>query len=572
MTIIRRGGASLAGAVFSLLLPAQAVPSTLNYQGRLTDNGTTPAPITATVAMQFAIYDVAAGSAPLWQEPAGAGTVPVQVTGGIFSVLLGSNGVPLPAALFSPGSDRWLEIRAGNETLAPRQKLGANGWAFRSQGAFDSAALGGVAPSGWQARVSGSCGAGNAIASVAANGTVTCQAAGSTYTAGTGLTLTGTAFAADFAGSGAAATVARSDHAHAADTVLLISKDGGGKGTVTTSAAELPSCGFDQPACAAAFRPSAATVTLNATPDAYSSFAFWTGDCAGTGNCVVSPAANRRAIANFTPLTRTVTVDNRPNAASVWREGAVYSDPPGLYCGFQCAANFPAAQPVTLTASPLPTAYYKFHGWGGACSGTGACVIPPSTSPATVTAAIDYRLDLFLGLNFPSGVGSAGSVTETTTGLNCTFTSCPSYITPGTSLNFTATPATGATFSNWSSQPATRPSNASPCNGTGTTGCSFWISDPFLLFAYFVYNLAVNTSINNGGKVTTTAWGSNGSYMASTNPGANNFKELTNDSITLTEVPYSGHTFLGWGGACTGTATICTITVNSDKTVTANFS
>src|SRR6185369_3266419 len=105
----------LAAAVllYTASLPAQTVPSTMNYQGRLTDNTPSQTPLTATVAMQFAIYDVASGSSPLWQEPAGATTLPVPVTGGIFSVLLGANGVPLPASLFAPGTDRWLEIRLG---------------------------------------------------------------------------------------------------------------------------------------------------------------------------------------------------------------------------------------------------------------------------------------------------------------------------------------------------------------------------------------------------------------------------------------------------------------------------
>src|SRR6185369_13966572 len=129
-------------------------------------------------------------------------TLPVPVTGGIFSVLLGANGVPLPASLFAPGTDRWLEIRlGGGEILAPRQKLGANGWALQAQGSFDSAALGGVAASGWQARVSGTCPAGDAVSAIAANGSVTCQS-GAVFYAGAGLTLVNGVFAADFAGGG----------------------------------------------------------------------------------------------------------------------------------------------------------------------------------------------------------------------------------------------------------------------------------------------------------------------------------------------------------------------------------
>src|SRR5262245_15363609 len=83
-------------------LSAQGVPSTINYQGRLTDNSPQQAPLTATVAMRFELWDCAACATPtpdlLWSEPA-AGTIPVSVTGGVFSVQLGGNGAPLPAAL-----------------------------------------------------------------------------------------------------------------------------------------------------------------------------------------------------------------------------------------------------------------------------------------------------------------------------------------------------------------------------------------------------------------------------------------------------------------------------------------
>lgn len=42
--------------------------------------------------------------------------------------------------------------------------------------------------------------------------------------------------------------------------------------------------------------------------------------------------------------------------------------------------------------------------------------------------------------------------------------------------------------------------------------------------------------------------------------------------VTLTAKPGSGSTFLGWSGACTGTQTSCTVTVNGAVTVSASFS
>src|SRR5258706_11174563 len=60
---------------------AQAVPTTINYQGRLTDNTPSQAPVTATVNMTFEIWDAPSTGTRLWIEPA-AGAAPVVVTGG----------------------------------------------------------------------------------------------------------------------------------------------------------------------------------------------------------------------------------------------------------------------------------------------------------------------------------------------------------------------------------------------------------------------------------------------------------------------------------------------------------
>jgi Leucine-rich repeat (LRR) protein len=42
--------------------------------------------------------------------------------------------------------------------------------------------------------------------------------------------------------------------------------------------------------------------------------------------------------------------------------------------------------------------------------------------------------------------------------------------------------------------------------------------------------------------------------------------------VTLTAVPDAGSTFLGWGGACGGTALTCDLTMDSEQTATATFS
>lgn len=42
-------------------------------------------------------------------------------------------------------------------------------------------------------------------------------------------------------------------------------------------------------------------------------------------------------------------------------------------------------------------------------------------------------------------------------------------------------------------------------------------------------------------------------------------------SVTLTATPNAGYAFTGWSGACSGTATTCTVVMDANKTVAANF-
>jgi hypothetical protein len=119
-------------------LAAQSVPATINYQGRITDNTPQQNPFTGGSQFVAAIYDAPTGGTQLWQEPA-SGALPVMVNGGVFSVLLGGNGVPLPPSLFSGGADRYLEITFNGETLTPRQTLSATGYANQAENAASAA-------------------------------------------------------------------------------------------------------------------------------------------------------------------------------------------------------------------------------------------------------------------------------------------------------------------------------------------------------------------------------------------------------------------------------------------------
>lgn len=77
--------------------------------------------------------------------------------------------------------------------------------------------------------------------------------------------------------------------------ILTVLKDGSGSGSVTSNPAGIE-CGVN---CATVF-DFGKVVTLTAVADPGSSFTGWSGDCAGTGNCVVTMDAARDVTATFT--------------------------------------------------------------------------------------------------------------------------------------------------------------------------------------------------------------------------------------------------------------------------------
>jgi hypothetical protein len=80
--------------------------------------------------------------------------------------------------------------------------------------------------------------------------------------------------------------------------------------------------------------------------------------------------------------------------------GVVRSAPPGIDCGSLCAADFVAGTRVTLTAETESGSLLlgvPFAGWGGACTGTGMCVVT-MTAPIYVTATFVAPFNVYLPL------------------------------------------------------------------------------------------------------------------------------------------------------------------------------
>ncbi len=142
----------LACFAFLSARPVSAVPSTMNFQGRLADASGTIVP-DGLYNMQFKLFTVSTGGSNVWNETRET-TNRVQVTNGLFSTKLGEV-TPISASLFASGS-LYFEITLptpGTATcntascaswespMTPRHQMSTSAYAFQAE---NSSTLDGV--------------------------------------------------------------------------------------------------------------------------------------------------------------------------------------------------------------------------------------------------------------------------------------------------------------------------------------------------------------------------------------------------------------------------------------------
>ena len=170
------------------------------------------------------------------------------------------------------------------------------------------------------------------------------------------------------------------------------------------------------------------------------------------------------------------------------------------------------------------------------------------SASATVTVTINATLSM----NF---YGSAtGRVTSSDGKVNCaTLDFCPlaDYPIP-TPVTLTATSDTGAVFYGW----------VNGCSGTGT--CTVTVNNNVIVGARFdVQQLTLSVNNGVGGKVTSIVGIDCGNACSVVLP--------YNSVATLQTTVDAGYLFDGWSGACSGSASTCTVTLDASKSVTASY-
>ncbi len=265
----------------------------------------------------------------------------------------------------------------------------------------------------------------------------------------------------------------------------------------------------DQPAY-----PHGTAVTLTATPATGWHFAGWTGDTTAAANpLALTMTASRTLTATFAINTYTLGLGSDGN-------GVVQRQPDQTL--------YPHGTVVTVTA--VPNDGYHFEEWNGDLSGT--------DNPATLVMDTNKTVFAMFGIN-------VYTLSVTTTG-NGTVSKSPNQgLYPhGTVVTLTATPATGWHFVRWSGDTTT---TTNPLALTMTSNHSLTAT-----FAINVYSLQVSVT---------------GTGFVDINPDQGGYPHGT--VVTLTASAPTGWHFQDWGAS--GNANPLTITMNSDKAITATF-
>ncbi|HEY6205549.1 MAG TPA: fibronectin type III domain-containing protein [Chthoniobacterales bacterium] len=231
--------------------------------------------------------------------------------------------------------------------------------------------------------------------------------------------------------------------------------------------------------------------------------------------------------------------------------GTVTTSPTGLNCGATCTASFTAGAVVTLTAAAASGS--TFTGWTGAADCSDGTVTLNANTSCTATFQLQtFTLSVNLVKNITSSGTGNGSVSSSPAGISCG-ADCSETYSSGTSVNLTATAATGSTFTGWSGA----------CNGRGSCTVSMTSSKSVTAtFSPQGADLVVNK--NGNGKILSSPTGIDCGSTCSTT-------YATGTTVTLSPQPAPGAAFLGWsGGGCSGLGG-CTVTLGANVSVTANF-
>ncbi len=189
----------------------------------------------------------------------------------------------------------------------------------------------------------------------------------------------------------------------------------------------------------------------------------------------------------------------------------------------------------TVNVTATGATGYVFDHWSGACSGSGSCSVTMNADKTVTANFVTAPTFVLTTAVTPSGGGTINPAAG------------PHSYNQGVIVPVTATPNSGYEFSNWSGA----------CTGSGS--CSVTMNATKSVTAIFtaIPTYVLTTAVNEAGSGTIV-------------PAEGDHPYNEGEVVAVTATPSSGYAFSSWSGACTGSG-ICSVTMNSDKNVIANF-
>jgi uncharacterized repeat protein (TIGR02543 family) len=345
---------------------------------------------------------------------------------------------------------------------------------------------------------------------------------------------------------------------------------------------------------------SGTSVSLQATPNSGYTFTGWSGDLTGTANpATIVMDSNKSVTANFTAATTTTytltvsatngTVTKTPNQAS-------YAS--GTSVSLQATAN----------------SGYTFTGWSGDLTGTAnpatitmnsnksvtanfASTSSGTTKTVGVTTVLSDATTVVLRRAIPCTMPEAGKVQSLSmyhdagSGLMILAVYSDSSGKPGSRIALTNTTTVSST-QGWQTIPLQSPISVSagqkiwlawvfqnsvgiraaagtPGRADSGLGWTAGMPTTFGTSSLANYNYSIYATYTPASTTmyTLTVSATNGTVTKT----PNQTSYAAGTSVSLKATPNSGYTFTGWSGALTGTTNPATITMDSNKSVTANF-
>ena len=318
---------------------------------------------------------------------------------------------------------------------------------------------------------------------------------------------------------------------------------------------------------------SGAKVKLTATAAAGHRFEDWTGcDRASGSVCTQTLDSAERVTANFVKqyalrVSRSPSSGGSVSGSIVSGTGTVLTS--GVIgCGSDCTETVDSGAKVKLTA--IAAAGHRFEDWTGCDRASGSVCIQTLDSAERVTANFVRRFALRVGKSPSAGGSVAGSIvsgagTVLTSGVIDCGSDCAETVDSGAKVKLTATAAAGHRFEDWTG-----------CDSASGSVCTQTVGSSETVTANFVrrFALTVGKSLSAGGSVAGSIVSGTGTVLTSGVIDCGSDCAETVDSgakVKLTATAAAGHRFEDWTGCDSASGSVCTQTVDSAETVTANF-